>query len=681
LLPITGQQNINAMAANNNFLYAILSSSSTKPTIMKMQVSDPSNYGVDLVNNAASIDLSTYSDNNWDTSMQWQELTCIHADDTSLWVTGEITNLPVTGSRFALVSFDKSTMQHRHVLAFPASDNVPYAMVGDSTHLYIGFYADPGRIVKVAKGNPDAGIGPALVGDPLVLDVDFNDVRSMALDAANHILYAACNTMPGRMVSINTVGMNKLKQTEFPTGIGHLLASSTSSTVLAASHHMDEFVYVATNQQPSRVVEVRRSTMQVTRTLTLNDGEDKASSMAEDVEHLYVGTYTSPAKLVRIAKKTLMRETAITLGGSTSSAAEAAAVVRVDVPVGTGEAAQPLLFVGTHSNPAYVSVVEGAVLSTDCKMGLWGEWDECSQTCGRGWKDRHRTVAVSQTHGGACPESGHLKESVPCKLAACPVANISCAGYAWGAVSTTKPWSNELKCEPDARNENTDRGTESATHVNAINALRYHGPGDLSQACQCPSTHPYIHRPPGTGANNVCMSQQQCTALDTWVPCSSIQCQLVWDSPTPGAPPKSRIRVTHGGCDNPVSSAHEVKKKCTATGSQKEIPAHDRSMQYKCVHTGGGRESTGCKCTCHKPHEAHCSTRDLHLYVSNAVRKISSSGNWVIQDGGNADFKWVAIGEEITYDCDAGYTLSGTKTRVCQTNGAWSGVPAKCTNS
>ena len=34
--------------------------------------------------------------------------------------------------------------------------------------------------------------------------------------------------------------------------------------------------------------------------------------------------------------------------------------------------------------------------------------------------------------------------------------------------------------------------------------------------------------------------------------------------------------------------------------------------------------------------------------------------------------------DTVTFDCNIGYTLSGSQTAMCQADGTWSGIPATC---
>ena len=55
----------------------------------------------------------------------------------------------------------------------------------------------------------------------------------------------------------------------------------------------------------------------------------------------------------------------------------------------------------------------------DCAWGDFGEWTECSATCGTGTQTRTRTEATAAAHGGtAC--AGDSSESQDCNTQDCP---------------------------------------------------------------------------------------------------------------------------------------------------------------------------------------------------------------------------------------------------------------------
>lgn len=59
-----------------------------------------------------------------------------------------------------------------------------------------------------------------------------------------------------------------------------------------------------------------------------------------------------------------------------------------------------------------------------CLMTEWGEWDECSATCGMGTKKRHRMVKMSPVDGSMCKSETSQTEkcmmpechTIPCLL-------------------------------------------------------------------------------------------------------------------------------------------------------------------------------------------------------------------------------------------------------------------------
>jgi cysteine-rich repeat protein len=67
-----------------------------------------------------------------------------------------------------------------------------------------------------------------------------------------------------------------------------------------------------------------------------------------------------------------------------------------------------------------------------CVVALWGDYSECTQTCGGGQKTRNRVVAQAAEPGGeGCPE---LSETIECNTTPCPDP-VDCAESAWSAWS------------------------------------------------------------------------------------------------------------------------------------------------------------------------------------------------------------------------------------------------------
>jgi hypothetical protein len=73
-----------------------------------------------------------------------------------------------------------------------------------------------------------------------------------------------------------------------------------------------------------------------------------------------------------------------------------------------------------HSNfggyvcPSLLETVScnGTPCAVDCALGLWGEWGECSKSCGTGTHTRTRTIITAAQHGGKC-ESSESKSCMP----------------------------------------------------------------------------------------------------------------------------------------------------------------------------------------------------------------------------------------------------------------------------
>ena len=57
-------------------------------------------------------------------------------------------------------------------------------------------------------------------------------------------------------------------------------------------------------------------------------------------------------------------------------------------------------------------------ISVDCTWAKWGEWSDCTKTCGDGTRTKKRIKDVIEAHGGNC--KGKDKEDEICKEKECP---------------------------------------------------------------------------------------------------------------------------------------------------------------------------------------------------------------------------------------------------------------------
>lgn len=54
---------------------------------------------------------------------------------------------------------------------------------------------------------------------------------------------------------------------------------------------------------------------------------------------------------------------------------------------------------------------------SSCLMTEWGEWDECSATCGMGMKKRHRMIKMSPADGSTC--KAEMSQAEKCMMPEC----------------------------------------------------------------------------------------------------------------------------------------------------------------------------------------------------------------------------------------------------------------------
>ena len=59
-------------------------------------------------------------------------------------------------------------------------------------------------------------------------------------------------------------------------------------------------------------------------------------------------------------------------------------------------------------------------LIVDGDWSNWGEWSDCTETCGSGNIVRHRDCDSPAPQNGGQPCSGLAYENVPCQVSPCP---------------------------------------------------------------------------------------------------------------------------------------------------------------------------------------------------------------------------------------------------------------------
>jgi len=91
--------------------------------------------------------------------------------------------------------------------------------------------------------------------------------------------------------------------------------------------------------------------------------------------------------------------------------------------VGTAERTRPVLTPTSHGgkdcpliSERYQCVMQPC--ATDCVVSTWTEWSACTELCGGGWRERHRSLLADAEQGGTCTLDFSHNES--CNTADCP---------------------------------------------------------------------------------------------------------------------------------------------------------------------------------------------------------------------------------------------------------------------
>lgn len=110
--------------------------------------------------------------------------------------------------------------------------------------------------------------------------------------------------------------------------------------------------------------------------------------------------------------------------------------------------------------------------------------------------------------------------------------------------------------------------------------------------------------------------------------------------------------------------------------------SHDRTPKQKDVTQKKKEKETETTICCtlhaHKVLVGRCKTTfPLFFYHYFAARNCGHPGTPV---NGNISSYVFTFGSTVEYTCDKGFTLVGSKQRVCQANQTWSGILPQCTS-
>lgn len=161
-----------------------------------------------------------------------------------------------------------------------------------------------------------------VAGDAVVFDSTSYDPATMASDTGADDLYS--------LTIDNNLDL---------TGGGNLIRTSATDT----DNH---FIYYSTYEQPARVIKINTTTNKPVAAITLNNGEDYATSSVIANGFLYIGTTTSPGKVVKIDLSTFTRVSAYTASGNNNFRAI------------TADSTGSNIFVGTDASPARILKIQ-----------------------------------------------------------------------------------------------------------------------------------------------------------------------------------------------------------------------------------------------------------------------------------------------------------------------------------